>query len=461
MQPVDGAPMPPPEAPAQPEMPSTDPAPPPAGSPPPPWQPPQPPAGYPPPGYPPAGYPPYGQYPPQHAAGYPPPYPPYPPQAPTTQQWYPLPQQHGPWGGPLKPTVLFDRAATQKVSRLSVGFRAILAIPTIIILVVLLIGLFFAAIAAWLAAVFTARVPVGLYNFIGYVVGYNLRVNAYLSLLTDKWPTLSADEPYPAVIRYPGPERLNRAAVFFRFILIIPAYFVSGFVGSGLVILLIPFWLITVIAGRLMNPIFDSASAVVRYQTRVQAYLLLLTSAYPSDLFVSEREDPRGPVEQRPELLPPQRSAGGRRLVIAMIVAGVISQGVQFTFRSLPPIIHSFRNFEAEDTLSTAYDNVHVKELANCPPGPGELHCLQLDASVKIAQLGEFDSKVAGLHVTDDAKPYVAVLLTDIQSLTRDYQRLTEARTLADYRRQEALLPLAIGQFDEAENALDDVLLGN
>jgi hypothetical protein len=304
-------------------------------------------------------------------------------------------------------------------------------------------------------------VPDGLYNFIGYVVGYNLRVSAYLTLLTDKWPTLSADEPYPVVIRYPGPERLNRAAVIFRAILVIPAYVLSGFVGTGILILLVPFWLITMVAGRVLNPIFDSAAATVRYQTRLQVYLLLLTSGYPAELFVSEREDPRPPVEQRPELLPPQRSTGGRRLLVTIIVLGVIGQAVQFAFESLPTIVSAFRDIIAESDLSDAYDNVHLDTPASCPAGPGQLRCLQADDTVKVDELRVFDSKLAGLDVSTDSTPYVAVLRTDTQLLISDYQRLIEASTPSTYRRDATLLPVVIAQFEEAEQALDDQLLGN
>lgn len=266
--------------------------------------------------------PPPPSHPPPAAPSYPaalPPFYPLPPSSPTT----------GPWGGPLVPVVLFDREVTRRISRLSVGFRLILAIPTILISLFLSIAGLVVAVVAWFAAVFTARVPVGLYNFLGYVTAYVLRAASYLALLTDRWPSVSSGDPYPVAIRYPGPERLNRAAVVFRLILIVPAYIVNGVVNSGLTALLFPFWLILLVLGRSPEPVFDAASAATRYQTRVTAYLFLLTSAYPTALFVSDLEKPEAPLPSRPELVPPRPSTGGRRLLIALVVIGAAAQVAQ------------------------------------------------------------------------------------------------------------------------------------
>jgi hypothetical protein len=178
-------------------------------------------------------------------------------------------------------------------------------------------------------------------------------------------------------------------------------------------------------------------------------------------LFVSAQEDPRGQIMERPELLPPQRTQGARRLLLAIIVLGVAAQAVQFSFQTLPPIAHLFRDIVAESDLSDAYNNLHVDAPANCPADASQLRCLQADATVKVSELRDFDSKVAGLDVGSSSKPYVAVLRLDTAALISDYQRLIAAPTLAAYHRDAALLPLAIGRFEEAENSLDDQLLGN
>jgi hypothetical protein len=343
-----------------------------------------------------------------------------------------------------------------------VGFRLLLAIPAIVIAIGLLVAGAVAAIAAWLAAVFTARVPVGLYNFLGYVTAYLLRLNAYIALLTDTWPTLASAEPYPVAIRFPGPERLNRAAVIFRVVLAVPAYVVSGVASGGLTVLLPVFWLIILIAGRSPEPIFDATTASVRYQTRFAAYFFLLTSAYPKDLFVKTTADAAPPpVPARPELEVPRLGDGGRRLLILLLVLGVVGQGLQLAFRSLPPLISAVRDIAAETRLSDAYADVHLEANSSCPPGAGQLQCLQSYDAAKLIQLRRFDSRVADISFPRHASGDVAFLRLATGALIANYQRLTEATTLAAYDRAEASLPGAIATFQEGERALDAELLGD
>jgi hypothetical protein len=63
-------------------------------------------------------------------------------------------------------------------SRLTVFFRLILVIPHVIVLAVYAIGVFFAEIIAWFAALFTGRVPLSLHDFIGGYLRYSARVLA-------------------------------------------------------------------------------------------------------------------------------------------------------------------------------------------------------------------------------------------------------------------------------------------
>jgi hypothetical protein len=65
----------------------------------------------------------------------------------------------------------------------------LLAIPHYIVLIVLYIGVFFAAIGAWFAILFTGRYPRGIFDFIEGVVRWHNRVVGYaFTLVTDKYP---------------------------------------------------------------------------------------------------------------------------------------------------------------------------------------------------------------------------------------------------------------------------------
>jgi hypothetical protein len=48
-------------------------------------------------------------------------------------------------------------------------------------------------VIAWFAILFTGRYPEGLYHFGSGVLRWNIRVDAYLLLLTDVYPPFSLD----------------------------------------------------------------------------------------------------------------------------------------------------------------------------------------------------------------------------------------------------------------------------
>jgi hypothetical protein len=64
-----------------------------------------------------------------------------------------------------------------------------LAIPHYIVLFFLYIGVFFAAVAAWFAILFTGRYPRGVFDFVEGVIRWHNRVVGYaLILVTDEYP---------------------------------------------------------------------------------------------------------------------------------------------------------------------------------------------------------------------------------------------------------------------------------
>ncbi len=180
--------------------------------------------------------------------------------------------------------VAFAEPAGQR--RLTVLVRIILAIPHLVVLYVLGIAAEVVALICWFAALVTGRLPDGLAEFqVGYL-RWPTRFYAYLFLLTDVYPPFEfADADYPVRLRAePGP--LNRLAVLFRIILVIPAWIVSVVLGYGLSFLVMfVTWLIVLIAGRMPRPLHEALAAAVRYQTRVSGYFLMLTARYPGGLF--------------------------------------------------------------------------------------------------------------------------------------------------------------------------------
>jgi hypothetical protein len=180
--------------------------------------------------------------------------------------------------------VAFAEPAEQR--RLTVLVRIILAIPHMIVLWVLGIAAEVVALICWFAALFSGRLPDGLAEFqVGYL-RWATRFYAYLLLLTDVYPPFElADAQYPVRLRaQPGP--LNRLAVLFRIILVIPAWIVSALLAYGLSFLVMfVTWLIVLIAGRMPRSLHEALAAAVRYQARVTGYFLMLTARYPGGLF--------------------------------------------------------------------------------------------------------------------------------------------------------------------------------
>jgi hypothetical protein len=170
--------------------------------------------------------------------------------------------------------------------RVTVLFRLVLAIPQFLFLILVGIAAEIVLFLGWFGALFAGRLPEFAADFLSGVLRWQARVNAYYMLLTDQYPPFSLeDTDYPVrVAMRPGP--LNRLAVLFRFILVIPASIVVGVATYGMqTIAAIVIWLIVLINGKMPPSLHEAISAVLRYSARVTGYMFMLTSEYPGGLF--------------------------------------------------------------------------------------------------------------------------------------------------------------------------------
>lgn len=171
----------------------------------------------------------------------------------------------------------------QQQRRWTVLIRLIMVIPQAIVLFILEIALLFVAIIGWFAALVIGRLPLWIHQFNSGYVRWYTRVVAYVYLMTDEYPPFEFDDlPYPARPIMAPPGTLNRLAVLFRIILVIPAYFFQTIVNYGLVLpMLFVAWIIMIFTGRMPPALYWAYSSWVRYGARVMAYVLLTTSEYP------------------------------------------------------------------------------------------------------------------------------------------------------------------------------------
>ncbi len=99
----------------------------------------------------------------------------------------PFPAFDGSAGYPID----VDVADATTQSRLTVFFRAILAIPAYIVANVLQNVLYVLAFLAWFVALFTARLPKGMRDLMTYCVRYQAQTYGYSLLLTQRYPSFS------------------------------------------------------------------------------------------------------------------------------------------------------------------------------------------------------------------------------------------------------------------------------
>jgi Domain of unknown function (DUF4389) len=194
-------------------------------------------------------------------------------------------------------------APPQPQSRWKVGFRIVLAIPASLIAGALIsgsartygvnYGLGLAGVAAvlgWFAALAQARLPRGLRDAILYGLSYSAQLDAYLFLLTDRYPDSNPQTALPNLpVRTEDPIRLevggdlqrNPLTVFLRLILAIPHLIWLVLWGVVALLAVIANWFATLASGVSPNALHGFLSAYVRYQAHVYAYLFLIADPFP------------------------------------------------------------------------------------------------------------------------------------------------------------------------------------
>ena len=167
-------------------------------------------------------------------------------------------------------------------NRLTVFFRLFLALPHLIWVAIWGIAVFFAVIAAWFAGIVTGRVPDGIHDFIARWVRYVAHVNAYFSLAADPFPDFGGAPGYPVDVVIAPPQKQSRLTIFFRGILVIPAYIVLYLLGYVAQLVMFFAWFIALFTGHLHSGLRDVLVYWLRYGAQTYGYQLLLTQKYPS-----------------------------------------------------------------------------------------------------------------------------------------------------------------------------------
>jgi hypothetical protein len=167
-------------------------------------------------------------------------------------------------------------------NRLTVFFRLILAIPHLVWLALWGVIVYLAALVNWFATLFTGRSPDGLHNFIASKLRYFTHVEAYMLLLADPFPDFGGKPGYPIDLEVDPAQPQSRVTVFFRIILVLPAWIISSILSYISRALAFFSWFIALFTGRVPEGLRNFGAFALRFQQQTMAYALLLTDKYPN-----------------------------------------------------------------------------------------------------------------------------------------------------------------------------------
>jgi Domain of unknown function (DUF4389) len=137
------------------------------------------------------------------------------------------------------------------------------------------------AFIAWFSIVLTGRYPEGLRSLVTMYLRWRVRAVAYTALLRDEYPPFGdADYPAELVLDLPDAPR-DRVSVAFRLILAIPHILAVWLLGLAWCLATIIAWVSILFTGTYPAELYGFAVGVLRWNIRVEAYLLLLHDEYP------------------------------------------------------------------------------------------------------------------------------------------------------------------------------------
>lgn len=154
--------------------------------------------------------------------------------------------------------------------------------------------LFFVSLAAMLinfisffAILFLGRFPKGMWDFLLNFLRWNLRVSARIQHLSDGYPSfgLSASDPYTSIEAvYPesSSRLLTLARGLFGFLyVLIPHGICLLILGIASIFVRFIAWWIVLFTGEYPKGMHDFSVGIIRWNVKVNAYLLNLTDDYP------------------------------------------------------------------------------------------------------------------------------------------------------------------------------------
>jgi hypothetical protein len=179
-------------------------------------------------------------------------------------------------------------------TRLTTGFRLILAIPHLLWFSIWSSGMLLFAPVLWITTLIKKRPPDGLHEVYVMWVRYSVHVYAYVGLAADPFPGfLGKPGTYPVDAEIPKASDVpdqNRWSIAFRFVLALPPLAMantlggSGSYGTVGIVAVVPFlaWFAILARGRMPQGFEGAMQYALGYCAQAYSYLFLVTPRYPN-----------------------------------------------------------------------------------------------------------------------------------------------------------------------------------
>jgi len=162
-----------------------------------------------------------------------------------------------------------------------------LAIPHFVVLYVLAIVQRVVFIISFFAILFTGKMPDGLFGFNAMVLRYQWRVGSYAMFMREDYPEFAfpTEGPDPATeparLSVEPAAKLSRGLIFIKWLLAIPHYIVLFVLYIAVYVVVIIAFFVVIFTGDWPSGMRDFVVGVMRWSSRVSAYILLMTDQYP------------------------------------------------------------------------------------------------------------------------------------------------------------------------------------
>ena len=141
----------------------------------------------------------------------------------------------------------------------------------------------FVSLPLVLMILFRQKYPKWWFDWNVALIKFSTRFEAYLSLLTDEYPSTDEDQTVHIEIPYPDVTKdLNRWLPLVKWFLAIPHYIVLAFLSIAAIVCIVFAWFAILFTCRYPRGLFDFVVGLFRWGLRVAAYAFLLTTdRYP------------------------------------------------------------------------------------------------------------------------------------------------------------------------------------